>query len=130
METYFKHFDTVEELSSFFHTNQQNKLINIETIKDHGYRAWFSSGSIDQKSYYQVFEVYDCFDEYGMSNFYVGAKDRKDLIDHLYEVGREKGLAKKFIAKIIKEEDWRIKEVDHMFTDTPYTSLDSNGYIE
>lgn len=75
---------------------------------------------------YKVFEVYDCFDEWGTSGFYVGASSREDLIEHFSEIIGNKKTAK----KIIKEGDWRIKEMPHLFTDLPYEHLCGYGYIE
>lgn len=75
---------------------------------------------------HKVFEVYDCFDEWGTSGFYAGAESIEDLIIHLPDITGDKKAAK----RIIKEKDWRIKEIEHLFTDTPYVNLTGYGYIE
>jgi len=79
---------------------------------------------------YKVFEVNDCFEEWGISAFFVGATSIDDLIEHFPKIGKECGITKKEIKKIVKDREWRIKEVDHLFTDKPYTTLTAYGYIE
>lgn len=75
---------------------------------------------------YQVYSIDTCFEQYAIDYILVGAEDEDDLIAHLNEsVGY-----KKRREKIIKEKEWRIKKVEHLFTDTPYVVLDSYGYIE
>lgn len=81
---------------------------------------------------YKVFKVDDFFSEWGNSVFYVGAESLDDLVDHLPDIMKSKFVQKPVqIAKmIIREKDWRIHEIEHMFTDTPYVSLCSDGYLE
>lgn len=74
---------------------------------------------------YKVFEIYDCFDEWGTSGFYAGAESREDLIAHLPDI-----IGNKRTAKRIIKDDWRIKEIAHMFTDLPYEHLSGYGYVE
>jgi len=81
---------------------------------------------------YKVFEVNDCFEDWAMSDFLIGAESREDLISHLPEImierdGKRSGT--KAAKRIIKDE-YRIKEIENLFTDKPYTSLTSYGYIE
>lgn len=82
--------------------------------------------------YYQVFCVYDCFDEYASDEFLVGAESEEDLINHLPDILKSYGVSspKTIAKKIVKEKEWRIKLLEHLFTDQPYTTLHSSGYVE
>ena len=84
---------------------------------------------------YKVFEIDIYFSTYGTDNVLVGALDEEDLKKHITQklLGVEGDFHppisnKKFIEKL--EEEERIKEVPHLFTDEPYKIIDRYFYAE
>ena len=75
---------------------------------------------------YKVYSVDTCFDSYAIDYILVGAEDEEDLISHLDKVVEDKKKCK----RIIKEKEWRIKEIERLFTDRPHEVLACYGYIE
>lgn len=75
---------------------------------------------------YQVYSVDFCFEDYAIDYRLIGAEDVDDVIAHL----RPFVTYKKELKKIEEEKEWRIRKVEHLYTDTPYKILDSYGYIE
>lgn len=81
---------------------------------------------------YPVFIVDVCFDPYGTDEKLIGAESREDLLSKLDKVNilneYEEDLPK--IIKHLKEDEWRIKEHKHLFTDKPYVLLETFAYYE
>lgn len=84
---------------------------------------------------YKVFEIDVYFSTYGMENVLVGAIDEEDLKKHITQkiLGTEGAFYpaisdKEFIAML--EEEERIKEVPHLFTDEPYKVIERYFYAE
>lgn len=84
---------------------------------------------------YKVFEIDVYFSTYGMENVLVGAIDEEDLKKHITQkiLGVENEFYpaisdKEFIEKL--EEEERIKEIPHLFTDEPYKVIDRYFYAE
>ncbi len=84
---------------------------------------------------YKVFEIDVYFSTYGMETVLVGAIDEEDLKKHITQkLLRVEGefyppiSNKKFIEKL--EEEERIKEVPHLFTDEPYKVIERYFYAE
>ena len=78
---------------------------------------------------YQVYSVDTCFSEYAMEYVLVGAESENDLISHLGDFIQYK----KDVKRIIKDQEdgvCRIREIENLFTDVPYTVLDCFGYYE
>lgn len=75
---------------------------------------------------YQVYSVDFCFEDYAIDYRLIGAEDVDDLIAHLLPFVTYK----RELKKIENEREWRIKKIDHLYTDTPYMILDSYGYCE
>ena len=72
------------------------------------------------KEFYPVFSVNICLSEYAMNEVLFGAKDREDLIANFDMLSEE----------IMRTDEWRIKEIEGLYTDKPYTVLDSFVYYE
>ena len=84
---------------------------------------------------YKVFDIDVYFSTYGMENVLVGAIDEEDLKKHITQkiLGVEGEFYpaisnKEFIEKL--EEEERIKEVSHLFTDEPYKVIERYYYAE
>lgn len=84
---------------------------------------------------YKVFEIDVYFSTYGMENVLVGAIDEEDLKKNITQkiLGAEDEFYppisdKEFIEKL--EEEERIKEVPHLFTDEPYKVIERYFYAE
>lgn len=76
-----------------------------------------------EKELYPVFSVDVCFASCAMDYKLIGAKSREDLIENFdwaddQEMGHMKG------------EDYRIKQIKGLYTDTPYKVLDTYTYYE
>lgn len=78
------------------------------------------------KKYYPVFSIDICFDSYASNEILVGAESKKDLINHLNDFIK----LKKHVKQIIKDNEWRIKEIPNLFTNKIYSILDSYAYFE
>ena len=76
---------------------------------------------------YKVYRVDTYFDCYAMEYKLVGAEDEEDLIRILDKIVDYK---KRDVKRIIKEKEWRIKEIEGLFTDRPHEILDCYGYYE
>lgn len=88
-----------------------------------------------EKKFYPVFRIDACFTGYAMEDVYIGAVDKDDLVNHLKDIltgfwGKDNPTTDDEYIKEIIEEDYRIKEVEHMFTDNPYTIIESCSYYE
>ena len=88
-----------------------------------------------EKKFYPVFRVDVCFSGYAMEDVYIGAVDKDDLVNHLKDIltgfwKEDNPTDEDEYIKEIIEEDYRIKEIDHMFTDNPYTIIESCSYYE
>ena len=82
---------------------------------------------------YKVFEIDIYFSTYGMETVLVGAIDEEDLKKHITQESLKaydapKTSRKQFIAQL--EEEERIKEVPHLFTDEPYKVIERYFYAE
>ena len=82
---------------------------------------------------YKVFEIDIYFSTYGMETVLVGAIDEEDLKKHITQESLKaydapKTSRKRFIAQL--EEEERIKEVPHLFTDEPYKVIERYFYAE
>lgn len=84
---------------------------------------------------YKVFEIDVYFSTYGMENVLVGAIDEEDLKKHITQklLGAEGEFYppisdKEFIEKL--EEEERIREIPHLFTDEPYKVIERYFYAE
>lgn len=76
---------------------------------------------------YKVYRVDTCFDSYAMEYKLVGAESEEDLIRILDKIV---DYNKRYVKKIVEEREWRIKEIEGLFTDRPYEVLDCYGYRE
>lgn len=88
-----------------------------------------------EKKFYPVFRIDACFTGYAMEDVYIGAVDKDDLVNHLKDIltgfwGKNNPTNDDEYIKEIIEEDYRIKEVEHMFTDNPYIIIESCSYYE
>ena len=72
---------------------------------------------------YKVYRVDTCFEEYAMEYKLVGAEDEEDLIRNLDKIVE-------YNKRVLVEREWRIKEIEGLFTDRPYEVLDCYGYAE
>lgn len=84
---------------------------------------------------YKVFEIDAYFSTYGMYFILIGAIDEDDLKKHITQeiLGVEDEFYpaisdKEFIEKL--EEEERIKEIPHLFTDEPYKVIERYFYAE
>ena len=85
-----------------------------------------------EKNFYPVFSVDVCFTSYAMEYKLIGAKDKEDLLENFdfkpwltdYSGGTE--LQQQLDA--IKNAEYRIKQIEGLYTDTPYKVLDSYAY--
>ena len=75
---------------------------------------------------YKVYSIDTCFDEYAIEFKLVGAESVDDLLSHLDTVVEYK----RQVKKIVRDKDWRISEIPHLYTDTPYVVLDCYAYCE
>lgn len=108
------------------------------------------------KKYYPIFCVDCSFSQWDVDCKYVGAKSRKDLVEHIKEVFPDSIIEvteeeieyypnNKIGDKIsypwfdddklkeicnLKSEFSRIKKIEHMFTDKPYQILDTFSHFE
>lgn len=84
---------------------------------------------------YKVFEIDVYFSTYGMRKVLIGAIDEEDLKKNITQ--KILGVQNEFCPKIsdkefiaVLEEEDRINEVPHMFTDVPYKVIESYFYAE
>lgn len=89
------------------------------------------------KNKYQVFEVDVCFTSYAIDYVLMGAKDKDDLLAHIDDWYDEEFLNftshiedAETLAHLIKIDEHRVKAVDNLYTDVPYTVLNRFSYYE
>lgn len=105
------------------------------------------------KKYYQVFKIDTSFRDYEADYKYAGAESKEDLIQHIREIfpddvdivtegdledypDKELGDEIRFPwfsdkqFKDICTQKYRIERIKNLYTDKPYTVIDSFGYIE
>ena len=88
-----------------------------------------------EKELYPVFRVDVCFASYAMNYKLIGAKSREDLIENFdWADGNidifEESFTFKEAMNHMNGEDFRIKQIEGLYTDTPYKILDSYSYYE
>lgn len=88
-----------------------------------------------EKELYPVFSVDVCFAPHAIDWIFVGAKSKKDLIDNFdWDDGVidifEEYFTFKEAMDHMKGEDFRIKQIEGLYTDTPYKILDRYSYYE
>lgn len=86
-----------------------------------------------EKELYPVFCVDVCFTPYAMENVLIGAKNKKDLMENpkFEQILNDLciGITPENIDEI-KIEDFRIEEMENIYTDKPYTVLKRFSYYE
>ena len=84
-----------------------------------------------RKKVYPVFKIDICFSSYAIHYILVGAVSVEDLIDHIHEFLSDNdinfGCGR--VDKLVSETS-RFEEVKNMYTDKPYTIIDSYSYVE
>lgn len=88
-----------------------------------------------EKELYPVFCVDVCFASCAMDYKLIGAKSREDLIENFdWADGNidifEESFTFEEAMDHMKGEDFRIKQIEGLYTDTPYKILDSYSYYE
>lgn len=88
-----------------------------------------------EKELYPVFRVNVCFTSYAMDYKLIGAKSRKDLIENFdWADGNIDIFDETFTFEEAMDdmngEDFRIEQIEGLYTDTPYKVLDSYSYYE
>lgn len=89
-----------------------------------------------EKELYPVFSVDVCFASYAIDWILVGAKSKKDLIDNLdwndgvIEIFETFGSFDDAMRQIEEGDYHRIKQIEGLYTDTPYKILDRCSYYE
>lgn len=87
-----------------------------------------------EKELYPVFCVDVCFASYAMDYKLIGAKSREDLIENFDWADGNIDIFDEFTFEEamghMKVEDFRIKQIEGLYTDTPYKVLDSYSYYE
>ena len=78
---------------------------------------------------YPVFRVDVCFSGYAMDYSLVGAESAKDLLNHIHDIFSDTDInyGCGSVDDIIET---RIEEVKGLYTDKPYTVIDSYSYYE
>lgn len=89
------------------------------------------------KKMYQVFEVDVCFTSYAIDYVLIGAKDKDDLLAHIDDwfddekfFSLHAGDDTETLMHLIKTDEYRVKAVDNLYTDVPYTVLNEFSYWE
>ena len=80
------------------------------------------------KELYQVFDVDTCFSSWAMEHCLVGAESLEDLKAHATEIF--KGVLNAKQRKSLFKEEYRVKEIKGMYTETPHQILEWYGYAE
>lgn len=83
------------------------------------------------KKVYPVFRIDICFIDYAIHYILVGAVSVEDLIDHIHEflTDNDINFSCGRVDKLVSETS-RFEEVKNMYTDKPYTIIDSYSYVE
>lgn len=84
-----------------------------------------------EKKFYPVFRIDVCFSGYAMDYVLVGAESMDDLIAHIHDILTDDDLdyGTASVDELASETS-RFEEVKNMYTDKPYTVLDSFSYYE
>ena len=84
-----------------------------------------------EKKFYPVFRIDICFTGYAMHYVLVGAESVNDLIAHIHDILKDDDLdyGMPSVDELASETS-RFEEVKNMYTDKPYTVLDSYSYYE
>lgn len=84
-----------------------------------------------EKKFYPVFRIDICFTGYAMHYVLVGAESVDDLIAHIHDILKDDDLDYGMASvDELSSETSRFEEVKNMYTDKPYTVLDSYSYYE
>lgn len=85
-----------------------------------------------EKKLYPVFRIDVCFMGYAIHYVLVGAESVNDLIAHIHNILTDNDLYCYGIGSVdeLASETSRFEEVKNMYTDKPYTVLDSYSYYE
>jgi len=83
------------------------------------------------KKVYPVFRIDICFTGYAIHYILVGAASVEDLIDHIHEFLSDNDIdfGCGSVDELVSETS-RFEEVKNMYTDKPYTIIDSYAYFE
>lgn len=84
-----------------------------------------------EKKFYPVFRIDVCFTGYAMDYVLVGAESLDDLIAHIHDILTDDDIdyGTASVDELASETS-RFEEVKNMYTDKPYTVLDSYSYYE
>ncbi len=88
-----------------------------------------------KKKLYPVFRVDVCFSSYAIDYKLIGAKSREDLIENFDWADAnidifDEAFTFKEAMDHMKGEDFRIKQIEGLYTDTPYKTLTTFAYYE
>ena len=78
---------------------------------------------------YPVFRVDICFSGYAIDYALIGAESVKDLLNHIHDIFSDDDLNYGLVS-VDNITETRIEEVKGLYTDKPYTVIDSYSYYE
>ena len=85
------------------------------------------------KKLYPVFRVDVCFTSYAMEYKLIGAKNVKDLRQHIKAILSDAGIINEEELSVLetgKRDSFRFVKMKNVYTDKPYKILDSFAYYE
>lgn len=88
---------------------------------------------MENKKFYPVFSVDVCFTPYAMEYKLIGAKNVKDLRQHIKAILSDDGIINEEELSVLetgKRDSFRIVKMKNVYTDKPYKILDSFTYYE
>ena len=89
--------------------------------------------NMENKKFYPVFSVDVCFASYAIEYKLIGAKNVKDLRQHIKAIVSDYGLSEEELSVLEtggKRDAYRIVKMKNVYTDKPYQILDSFSYYE